>query len=121
MNNTELEVALADLFKNTSLLIESMRPRAMREVDEIEVVFMDNVNNRYKHKRAYTFKDVLEGFSNGGTPVGLILLHWNDSSKTKSKAFANLPDHAQEVLIHALAEAQDELHMDSAENGEEDE
>ena len=107
MDTNKMETLL-NLFRDVIQLLEDMAPRDKRKINDVEVVFMDNINGKNKHNRAYSFLEIVQAISDGGTPIGIILLRWDNPDKAESKALPNIPEHASELLAHSLAEAQDE-------------
>jgi len=104
----ELKDRVFDLFEKSSALIRSLGHRKRQKIDEIEVVFVHNVNGRNKPARASSFQFVLEAIEDGGRPIGLILVEYLDAESMKMMLFPNPNPGDEELLATAFAESQDE-------------
>lgn len=108
MNKDELKEALIALEPALDL-VGNLSPRAKRDIDDIEVVFIDFINGKPKFNRAYNFPCIVEELANGGTVIGVLLVNWSNANNTKVIPVKGIPDSSLELLSHALAEAQDEI------------
>lgn len=111
--------ALEELIR-ASELMKNVTPRDRMNVDEVELVFVDNLNGKLKPRRTFTFLDMMEAIEEGSKPIGIILLNYSDSDLVSSRQLPDIGPEAQEALMHALAEAQDQVNRHSNENPEED-
>lgn len=119
MEDTDRNAAIK-MFECASNLLESIPPRERKNIDEAEIVFTDLVNNKLKWRRAYTVLEMFSALKDGSKPIGLIFLSWCSLDGVDAKGFPGLTDEEQSLLMHALAEAQDERKEEMG-NGEEDE
>jgi hypothetical protein len=103
MEGTVQDVILF-LFENSA---KAIKTKNFRNVDSVEVVFVDIVNGRAKHHRANGFHEILQAVENGGTPVGVIGLNWVGTESSVYE-FPGITPEQQNLLMHAFAEAQDE-------------
>lgn len=105
---TDLLESLSRLFTSGSEVMRRL-PRGLKNnLDEVEVVFMDTVNGRPKHRRGFTFIDIMEAIEERSKPIGLILINWNDVDEMQMKEFPNLTSIEQAILAAAFAESQDQ-------------
>lgn len=107
-------------FLRVANFIQSLSPRDRNKFDEIEIVLMDIVNNKPKHRRTYTISEAIWGTFDGGIPIGIIMLKWGKPEDMVSRLLPDGPKEAIELLAHSLAEAQDEQSVMTSEDDDDD-
>lgn len=105
----DIDNSLGKALHYVTEFIQSLPPRKKKNIDGIEIVFLDNINGHMKHNRSYTLSEVIEALQSGGTPIGIILMKWDAPEEMEFKELPGISSEAQAVLIHAFAEAQDEV------------
>lgn len=103
-----LSPAAVSLMLAAEHVVRTLPTRIKINTDDVEVVFLDNVNGRMKPRRARGFLEVIEALNDGSTPIGFLLICWTDAEKITAKPMDALSNEGQAALAHALAEAQDE-------------
>lgn len=116
--DSEQRDRLVGLFEAVNSIVKSIPRRKRMSVDEFEIVFVDSVNGRNKHRRAYTFIEIMEAIEDGSKPVGVILLYWMNPDAMEMKEFSNISHDEQATLAAAFAEAQDQQQQESEEDGD---
>lgn len=96
------------LFESCSAILKAMPAKERYDMDEMEIVFADNLNGRLKANRTYGFIDAFQALEDGGKPVGLIILNWEDPENMAVKEFPGLTTEEASLLMHSFAEAQDQ-------------
>jgi hypothetical protein len=107
MENNNRESMLF-LFESANSILRTLPSKERYDMDDLEVVFIDTINGKLKANRTFGFLDTLEAINNGGKPVGLLLLNWEDPDNMQVKEFPGLTTEESSVLTHAFAEAQDQ-------------
>lgn len=101
---------IIDLFLQATKILLSLPRNERRDLDEVEVVFVDNINGNLKPRRTCGFLEVITAIADKGKPVGLILEQWGSSSQMRVMPFTGIALGEEQALMSAFAEAQDEAH-----------
>jgi hypothetical protein len=110
-----LKQAASYLFEGVDSIIQSLTPRKRIDIDDIMIVYIDNVNGKFKCRSSYSLLDIWAYLRDGSKPVGVIFMSWTDAEHMKVKEFPNLSEEEQSLLAHAFAEAQDEHRVEDVE------
>jgi hypothetical protein len=102
-----LKEAALSFFENVDSILTRMTPRNKADIDEVIVVYIDTVNGKPKHRTNYNLLEIWTALNEGSKPIGLILMNWNGND-IKMKEFPNITTEEQAILVHALAETQDQ-------------
>lgn len=103
------EKACVSFINDFHSIMESVPKRKLEKADDLEMVFIDNINGKLKHRTAGTLIEIYQCLRDGGKPVGVLLLNYSNHEDIIVREFPNLSQEEKGLAIYAFAEAQDDF------------